>query len=294
MHLEDSNIHQLIEHHVPNAKLNVIERMTGGVSAEVYRLDLLLTDGSKVQVVLRCHGATHFGHSAELEFKLLEALYAAGVSVPKPLCFDASCTLLEHPFLIIDFVEGSSAINQSKVEPCIDLMVEKLILVHEVQTETMPSLPLRVDPVPELLKFLPQGDEWKEFRGYLSNLTNTSFVGPHILLHGDFWPSNLIWSDGQIAAILDWEDAALGDPLSDVACACLELQYIYGDEGKDTFERAYAKHQVFEKDRLALWLAYVSAASLKHMGDWGLENVRETHMRQIAQRTLRKSASGLL
>jgi aminoglycoside phosphotransferase (APT) family kinase protein len=40
-----------------------------------------------------------------------------------------------------------------------------------------------------------------------------------VLLHGDFWPGNALWRDGALVAILDWEDAAIGDPLADVANA---------------------------------------------------------------------------
>jgi aminoglycoside phosphotransferase (APT) family kinase protein len=32
-----------------------------------------------------------------------------------------------------------------------------------------------------------------------------------VLLHGDFWPGNTLWKDGQLVAIIDWEDAASGD-----------------------------------------------------------------------------------
>ena len=291
--LNDENLHRAVEQYAKGAVPGFVERMEGGVSAEVYRLALSHPNGNKEHVVLRVHGATHYGHSAELEFHILEALFRAGISVPKPLSVDVSCSILENPYLIIAFVEGTSDLAQSALKASVETMVEAMIAVHEVAVKVMPTLPRRADPIPELLEFLPTGAEWNDFRGHLKRLKNSHYSGPDVVLHGDFWPSNLIWSEGRIAAILDWEDAAVGDPLSDVACAALELRYIHGTEGKELFESAYAKHRKIDPQRLALWLAYVSSAALKYMGDWGLESGREKHMRQTAHATLREAAAAL-
>lgn len=40
--------------------------------------------------------------------------------------------------------------------------------------------------------------------------------GPPALIHGDPKVSNLLWQDGQITAMLDWEMALNGEPLSDL------------------------------------------------------------------------------
>ncbi|MBK9125349.1 MAG: phosphotransferase [Chloroflexi bacterium] len=39
------------------------------------------------------------------------------------------------------------------------------------------------------------------------------------ILHGDYWIGNLIWEGDQLAGVVDWEDAAFGDPLADLAIA---------------------------------------------------------------------------
>jgi len=292
--LEDVNLRRAVDQYDSDARLLSIERMEGGVSADVYILTLAQPDAGKKQVVLRMHGETHHGHNAELEFKILSALFQAGIPVPRPICVDASCALLDHPYLIIEFVEGSSEIDAFTLEARVETMVEALVKVHSVPANAMPSLPRRVDPVPETLEFLPPDAVWDDVRNYLRQLKNAPFAGQDVVLHGDYWPSNLIWSDGRIAAILDWEDAAVGDPLSDLACACLELRYIHGIEGKRLFEDAYAKHCGIDENRYAFWLAYVSSAALNYMGAWGLEKSREEHMRKTAQDTLRDSAARLL
>ena len=56
-----------------------------------------------------------------------------------------------------------------------------------------------------------------------------------VLLHGDFWPGNILWRDGQIVGVIDWEDAAFGDPLADIANTRLELLWAFGVEAMRQF-----------------------------------------------------------
>lgn len=287
------NADRVLEPVLPGATLNGVARLTGGVSADVYRLDLRLADESPYRAVLRVHGETHCGHGAHLEFQLLEALFRSGLPVPRPLGFGGDSERLGHPYVLIDFVEGSSEIGAQNLETCIGKMADMLVAVHRTRTADLPSLPLRIDPLPELFEFLGRDDEWLDLRAKLTKLDDTAYTGTPVLLHGDFWPENLIWSDGRIAAVLDWEDAAVGDPLSDVACTCLELRYLFGDKGMRAFANAYAKQGRIDQARLSLWLLYVATAALKHMGDWGLAPSREANMRREAKETVRQATLDL-
>jgi aminoglycoside phosphotransferase (APT) family kinase protein len=101
----------------PGAKLKAVVRLTGGVSADVHRLDLNLRGGSTTSLVLRAHGTSHSGHAAALEIQLLQALHRGGVPVPEPLHVDVSGDLLADPFLIMAFVDGTSAIPVGQEGP---------------------------------------------------------------------------------------------------------------------------------------------------------------------------------
>jgi prepilin-type processing-associated H-X9-DG protein len=50
-----------------------------------------------------------------------------------------------------------------------------------------------------------------------------------VIAHGDFHYGNLLFADGRVSAILDWEIAGVGDPLSDLAglvVASLRARYV--------------------------------------------------------------------
>ena len=156
-----------------------------------------------------------------------------------------------------------------------------------------PTCPSAWIPLPELYEFIPdQG--WEDLVAHLHQLRDTRCTGKPCLLHGDFWPGNVLWQDGEISGVLDWEDAALGDPLSDVAACRLELMHAYGADAFDQFTAAYQLHHPVDMARLDLWQIYVGLAAAKYMGDWGLDPDREANMRRNALSTSRAAANRLL
>lgn len=278
----------------PHSKLKSMLRLVGGVSADVHRLDLSLVDGGTASLVLRAHGASHSGHSAKLEYQLLQALHQGGVPVPEPLLVDESLSLLAVPFLVMAFVEGTTAVPSDQEDQYIDLMADVLSKIHTLPTVELPTLPVRIDPLPEVFDYLPEDPEWDDLRAHLRSLVDTAYAGSPKLLHGDFWPENLLWDNGAVAAILDWEDAALGDPLSDVACCRVELRYKFGKASMQRFTHAYARHQTVDRERLALWQVYVAAAAQRFMGEWGLAPALELHMRTEALASIREAGAELM
>lgn len=278
----------------PHSEVEHVVRLTGGVSADVYRLDLKLNDGSTTSLVLRAHGASHSGHSAELEYQLLQALYKSNISVPKPLLVDVSGSLIADPFLVIEFIEGTSTVPAAQEGQYIELMADTLAAIHALPIADLPTLPMRNDPLPEVFDYLPKGYEWEDLLAHLRSLSDTEYLELPKLLHGDYWPENLLWRDDSIASILDWEDAAVGDPLSDVACCVLELRYKFGQESMQRFTEAYAKHRVIDLDRLALWQVYVAAAAQQFMAEWGLDPELEAHMRTEALTSIKEAGDTLM
>jgi aminoglycoside phosphotransferase (APT) family kinase protein len=138
-----------------------------------------------------------------LEFRLLGVFVEAGVSVPRPRLIDD-----EGAYVVTEFVESEPAPPPAEVTRA---LAAALVEIHRFDTTE--------------LAFLPTLEE------------------PGVLLHGDLWPGNVLWRDGRIAAILDWEDAAIGDPLRDLAVSRLELLWAYGRGAMDDLTHRYRSAQ---------------------------------------------------
>ena len=79
-----------------------------------------------------------------------------------------------------------------------------------------------------------------------------------VLLHGDYWPGNLLWHDGRLAAIIDWEDAKLGDPLNDLAISRLDMLCIFGVDAMHAFTDHYQRSMAVDTTYLPHWDLYAA------------------------------------
>ena len=291
--MADAHLNQLMEAHFPESTVTGIERLTGGVSADVHRIDLD-DGGAPRSVVVREHGERHGGHSASTEFALLQALHESGVLVPRPLAIDISKTISEHDCLVIEYIPGDSGFPRAEVSHYLAQAADALAGIHERGLPGLPALPERIEPLPEVFDYWPEGEESQPLKRFLQQHDWPLFSGAHSLLHGDFWPENLLWKEGELSAVLDWEDAAVGDPLSDLAASRVEFRYQFGREGMQTFTAAYSRHRTIDSTRLALWQIFVAAAGQHFMGDWGLPVERVQHMRRVALSAIKEAGEALM
>ena len=78
-------------------------------------------------------------------------------------------------------------------------------------------------------------------------------IGTPCLLHGDYWPGNIILSNDDTAAIIDWEDALFGDPFNDLAIARLDLLWCYGEAVMHVFTEHYLRITGHDDRDLPCW-----------------------------------------
>ena len=250
-----------------DAVITQFEPLTGGVSAEVSRVTFV-SGGDESRIVVRRHrdvaGKPARAERAEREYALLRVLHAHGVPVPRPRAFVPPQTLL------LDWVAGEASLPgdpaDGRDDAIADALASALAAIHAITDGAgLPALPLLTDPLPALCEWLP-----------LLPLRDVAaarmppFSGSPRLLHGDYWPGNVLWRDGQLVAVIDWEDAGLGDPLTDVACARVELCCARGEAMAERFAATYARIAAIDADRLPWWDLFVSTAALQFMDDWGL------------------------
>jgi aminoglycoside phosphotransferase (APT) family kinase protein len=255
----------LVSRMAPGARVVRAWPLTGGVSAKTTALELEHLAGTREQVVVREVREHDWkdapGAGVELEYDLLRALQGIGLPVPRPRWFDT-----DDRVLILDLVHGAS--QPADFSEAAPEMGATLARIHEadVGPDLFARLPQREDPVPGLLEWLPPDD--RVLRGAIQR---SAVAEQRTLLHGDFWPGNLLWHGSQVVAVVDWEDAAVGDPLSDLACARSELFVATNQDGVDRFTTAYVERTNVDTRALPIWDLYVALGALASMDQWGLE-----------------------
>ena len=282
----------------PGAKLTRHWPLIGGVSAQIEAIEFALPGRDLRQVVVRRPGAAEWkileDKVTATEFALQTVLFDTGLSVPEPLFVDVSCSLLPSPYLVMAMIEGTTVVAERHLQKALHQMADFLTCLRNLDVETLGStqLPRREDPVSGALNYVPDTSSWSKLRSSIAGWETTAFKDS--VLHGDFWPGNVLWKENQIAAVIDWEDAAIGTALSDLACCRAELMAMYGESAMQTFTTRYLASVTLEVSDLPLWDVYVSSAALATMADWGLATEVEATRRERTARFLDRAAHKMI
>ena len=285
MNIDKERFLKLTEVLSPKGDLIYFSRLEGGVSCDVFLLEV--KEGTKInKFVVRTEGLPTSENTVETEFYLLKSISNKQVPTAEAFYFDNSCEILDKPFIVMSFLEGTIFEPKESEFSFLEIMAKQLIRIHQTDIAYLPELPLRTDPLDGLISYLPKESRWDELSSLINGLNKEIFEGEKVFLHGDFWLGNLLWKDSLIVGILDWEYAAIGDPLSDLASACLEVRYEVGIEGMEIFKHTYSNFLDIDEYRLSLWLIFVASSTLHFIDEWKLPNKRKKKMIKEATITI--------
>lgn len=215
-----------------------MERLGGGAIQENWLLDFVCRGGrldGRHEMVLRTDAASHVpvSWSRKQEFRILQAAFGAGVLAPEPVALCEDTTVLGKLFYLMRRVGGEARGYRLVRDPLVRANGEALVAAVGAELAKLHGL---TPPVPGL-GFIPVPDRppalWRiaEYRTHLDGMHCDEYVlewalawlerhAPAservCLVHADLRTGNFLVEQGRLAAILDWEFAAFGDPLEDL------------------------------------------------------------------------------
>lgn len=262
-HPSTPNLQDRIDRMIPGGKVLRSWPLKGGISAAMTALEVAWPGEGNHTLILR---QVNDPVAAECEFTTLLALHCLRIPAPVPL-------LLDPPFMITGYIEGGIDFAMTSAEQIASQMAANLVKIHRadlarVNLHNLPSISDRVSNELDCIQTPP--NPLMAETSVRSALTNTQLLNqrnPNVLLHGDYWPGNLLWHHGSLAAVLDWEDAALGDPLADLAISRLDLCWIFGAAAKHTFTTKYLSLNKIDITNLPIWDLYAALRFIRLAGN---------------------------
>jgi aminoglycoside phosphotransferase (APT) family kinase protein len=273
----------------PQSKLLRAWPLTGGVSAQVTALEIERADGRAQTMIVRQHGSVDLKRNPQIaadEFKLLQILQSAGLATPTPYYLDQSGEIFPTPYLVIEYIAGTPAVAPADVPDLVLQLATHLASIHalDCSNSELSFLPRLEEVYAKTLQEPPPAlDEVfgeARIRATLTAAWPLPQRNPSVLLHGDFWPGNTLWRDGQLVAVIDWEDAKVGDPLADVANSRLELLWAFGIKAMQRFTDHYRSIASIDWTNLPYWDLCAALRHAPNIAQWELDNSAEQAMRE--------------
>lgn len=258
----DQKLEQVAQKIVPQSKLLRAWPLAGGISAQMTALEIQGPDGKTARMVLRRPGDEDLKQNpdaAEREFRLLGLLQAAGLAAPRPLHLDQSGEILPGPYLVIDYIGGELYLAPADPAACVLQLATHLAAIHRLDGSDpdLSFLPQRTGGCPEMLRQGRAEVDGSMYEGHIREALACAWPLPRrnrlVLLHGDYWPGNVLWRDGRLAAVIDWEDAGRGDPLVDLGNSRLEMAWILGLGAMESFSQHYRALTDIDYTDLPYW-----------------------------------------
>ena len=213
-----------------------VKRLTGGANQETWAFDAITPRGSEPLILRRARGGIlqrGTGIGLEIEAHVIRVAYEYDVAVPEVLLVLGAEFGIGDGF-IMRRIAGETVPRKilkgeafAHVRPLLAAQCGKaLATVHAVPTE----------PLDQLKSFTPIGRvEWLYEHFLATEQVSPVFsyafawLREHAppapekpaLTHGDFRNGNLMFDQQGIRAVLDWENAHIGDPAEDLGWFCI-------------------------------------------------------------------------
>jgi aminoglycoside phosphotransferase (APT) family kinase protein len=165
--------------------------------------------------------------------------------VPRPCLVDESGAIVPGSCLLMEYIDGERVHNPADLPSFTRQLASALAAVHDcgIARSDVPFLPDMGDYVLDELGNGQRTHDDTVSQTTLRKALQASWPPPQVsepvVLHGDYWPGNVLWRDGRLVGIIDWEEAAFGDPLADLANIRLELVWHFGTTVMDMLTEEY-------------------------------------------------------
>jgi aminoglycoside phosphotransferase (APT) family kinase protein len=288
----------LLDRFAPGTTVTAIHPLVGSYSNLTHLVEACDDHGHIKEFVVRSYIYGKRAVKARVEFNALKYLKQAGVPAPKPIYLDVEGQILGSPGIVMSYVPGV-LIEDPSQHPVSNLTWSNelgmtLAKIHSVDCSSHQDIFLNADD--EATWFL-RGDQipdymrkhilgitvWKtikEYRQYLRPVDPT-------LVHIDYWRGNVIWQDGRISAVVDWEEAGYGDPAIDVGYCLMELVIMGMTTEAATFLKKYQALRGPVRN-LFFWALAATARPMYSMESWITENAKAVRFEKFIRHAIQQ------
>lgn len=269
---------------LPKSTLISITPADGSFSNYTHILSARSRDGELDRVVVRRYkvfGDYDRGEKARREFNTFRLLNQYKIPAPEALFLDEKGDVLGIPGIVTRFVDGKLIMDTHPSDPLnwARKLARTLARIHSIPCGKV-ELSYLLDgnaevawvvkfdsPPPYMQAYLGGVEIWQLMCDQYPKLETDTPV----LLHIDYWTGNILWHENEISAVIDWEEAAYGDPAVDVAYARMNILLMGLPDAADEFLRVYELETGRALKNMAFWELAASVRPMIDPEDWHVD-----------------------
>jgi aminoglycoside phosphotransferase (APT) family kinase protein len=240
------------------ARVTSVQRLVGGITADMDRIDVRGPDRSLTVVLRRWPDEEWADGLVAREAVALEAMRGYDVPTPELLGADEDGSRAGVRCTLTSALPGEPDLDPVDVPSWLDQLARTHAAIHAV-TGRAPTAGRRdatVLPAPSPERFAehPRSLDWLDDPG-LREAAREASAGPlrdeEVLVHGDYQHFNVLWRDGLLTGVVDWPSAARGNRGTDVGHCRLNLAVLFDAALARDYLRTYERAAGARVDRLA-------------------------------------------
>ncbi len=220
-----------------NAAIKSIVPLKGGMSSEIYRLDV---SGQPPLVLRQITDMEWLARKPDLALQEATSLRAAAkidVATPLLIAVDEMGAKVHYPSVLMTMLEGNVTLSPNYLQDWMHGMAEALKSIHSVDISTPWSYHTynKISEL-EIPYWSKHPDQWKQAIDILQGsqpITKCRFI------HRDYHPANILFKDNKVSGIVDWINACIGPAGIDVGHCRLNLALLIGTEAANLFLQKY-------------------------------------------------------
>ena len=279
----EETAHTLLNILAPGSKPVSITVPDGSFSNLTHVVEARLKNGKVIKFVVRRYkvfGNYDRGEKARREFKTFQLLNRWQVPAPEALLLDDSGDILGSPGIVVSFVPGHLKMDTiSNPMDWARKLAYTLSNIHSIpcgkeeqsfllRGNTEATWFLNSERPPAYMQAYPGGTElWQFLHEEWPKIQNV----PPVLLHIDYWSGNILWHENEISAVIDWEEAAYGDPAVDVGYARMNMTMMGLADAAEEFLRTYEAETEKRLQNLGFWELAAAVRPMLNPHDWQID-----------------------
>jgi aminoglycoside phosphotransferase (APT) family kinase protein len=276
-HLTTEHARRILHAVSPELTLISISLVRAAFTNEVQILECRTPSGNDLRLVVKLltDDPSDAVQRASADYYGLKIARAHGIPAPEPLYLDTTGGVLGVPGIVTRMVEGKQIAAPDNVTEWAETLADFLLTIHDVTLNADERK--HVYDCNDLGLYFLTGDYPERMSGH--PLSDTIYDAirelrydieklPAVFIHMDYWPGNLLWSNGKISAALDWDASGYGDPALDVAYFRMNM-YLRGiREAADIFLDRYEAQSGVRVRNLGFWELARAAGPLPNPARW--------------------------